>query len=238
MSTLSGAQGRTRPYKALVFDFDGTLSRLTLDFENMRQEVMRVARRHLPDAPDNKGRLLLEWLQELALELNSRDKPTAASLLLREAHQRIREIEVLTAQNGDLFPFTRPLLSTLQKCGVKTAIVTRNCKPALLAAFPDVLLHASHVLTRDDVSKVKPDPEHLGHALQLLDCSAEDALMVGDHPLDIATGRNVGADSAGVASGRIPLMELEAAGACHVAQDCLELCRELSRQGLLPYFRL
>jgi phosphoglycolate phosphatase len=44
----------------------------------------------------------------------------------------------------------------------------------------------------------------------------DEALVVGDTPLDIAAAKGVGAVSVGVASGRYDMDELSAAGADHV----------------------
>ncbi len=225
---------RRSPYQALVFDFDGTLAALTLDFLRMRQEILALAVEFLPQAVEPNGTPVLEWLDDLAGELQRIGRPAAASELLLRGHAHIRNLEVEAALAGELFPFTRDLLGALQRGGIPTAIITRNCRPALDTAFPDALSLAGCLLTRDDVRRVKPHPEHLGSALAFLACPPGQALMVGDHPLDIRTGQNSGVDSAGVASGRMSQAELQAAGACHVAPDCLALCRDLVEQGLLP----
>jgi len=225
---------RRRPYRAVVFDFDGTLALLNLDFESMRTAVVQLAQEFSLTPAPHEGTPLLEWLHETASRLEGGRNGAAGSRLLQQADGLIREMEVLAARQGELFGFTRPLLCSLRRAGVRTAIITRNCTPALQTTFPDALEHTFTVLTRDDVGQVKPHPEHLGSALRHLGCAPEEALMVGDHPIDMATGHNAGTDSAGVSSGRMSQEELTAAGACHVARDALDLCRDLSRKGLLP----
>ena len=54
------------------------------------------------------------------------------------------------------------------------------------------------LLTRDDVEKVKPDPQHLLDALSMLDSEPEKALMVGDHMMDILAGKRAGTRTAAV----------------------------------------
>jgi len=91
---------------------------------------------------------------------------------------------------------------------VACGIITRNCRQAVLRVFPDAETVVGVVLTRDDAPHVKPDPRHLLAALDILGASPERSLMVGDHPMDVATGKAAGTLTAGVASGRIDLAEL------------------------------
>lgn len=233
-SSSANTPSATRRYRAVVFDFDGTLAHLNLDFERMRSGVAELALEFSLSPAPHDGAPLLEWLQETAKKLEQHAEATQAEQLLKRAHELIRDMEVEAATKGGLFSFTRPLLTALRRAKTPVGIITRNCSPALQTVFPDVLDYADCVLTRDDVSRVKPSPEHLGQALAELQCSSDGALMVGDHPIDMATGRNAGVRSAGVASGRVSMEDLAAAGAQHVARDSLALCKELSRKGLLP----
>lgn len=238
IASTASSNMRRRPYKAVVFDFDGTLALLNLDFERMRAAVAQLAREFSLSPAPHAGAPLLEWLHDTAGKLEERSDKGSGTELLSRADALIRDMEVEAARKGELFSFTRPLLTSLRRAGLGTAIITRNCTPALLTSFPDALEYTSILLTRDDVNQVKPNPEHLQAALEHLQCPAQDALMVGDHPLDIATAHNADADSAGVSSGRISQEELAEAGATHVARDSLALCKELSRKGLLPLLRI
>ena len=81
------------------------------------------------------------------------------------------------------------------------------------------------VLTRDEAAYVKPDPRHLLDALAVLGAAPERSLMVGDHPMDLATGKAAGTLTAGVASGRVSLADLQRAGADYLAEDIGELVK-------------
>lgn len=225
-------------YRAVVFDFDGTLATLTLDFARMQQNVVATVATFFPHPPAPPGIPMLEWVEQLAQELlnsNASDGHAMAAALRNAANATsIREVEVEAAANGGLFPYTRPLLAALRNAGIGVGVITRNCAPALAVAFPDAADYVDVMLTRDDVTRVKPDPAHLGAALERMQCPPGAALMVGDHPMDIETGRLMGTHSAGVASGRINTETLADAGADYVATDCLALCKGLADQGLLP----
>jgi phosphoglycolate phosphatase len=84
------------------------------------------------------------------------------------------------------------------------------------------------------VARFKPDPLHLTVALDRLGTPHDQGIIIGDHPLDIATGKAAGAMTGGVASGNTPLAELETAGADLVAPDAWLLLGLLGERGLLP----
>ncbi|BFR48820.1 HAD family hydrolase [Nitratidesulfovibrio sp. HK-II] len=216
--------------RAVVFDFDGTLAVPTLDFGVMRRAVAEAMAAHLtpPERPDLP---VMEWIAHTARLLEERS-PVGASALHAEAHAAIRRVEVQAAARGSLFPFTRPMLAALAAMGVPVAIVTRNCPEAVRAVFPDVDALCPCLLTRDDVPSVKPDPDHLLRALDGIGRAPGEALMVGDHPMDIVTGRRAGTLTAGVASGESPADALHAAGADMVADHCGDLMARLGLSGM------
>ncbi|MCX7817366.1 MAG: HAD hydrolase-like protein, partial [Syntrophales bacterium] len=69
---------------------------------------------------------------------------------------------------------------------------------------------------------VKPDPEHLMIALNVLDILPPQAVVVGDHPIDILLGQRVGTVTVGVLTGSSTYGELVAAGA-HFIIERVEL---------------
>ncbi len=213
---------RQRKINAVVFDFDGTLAHLVLDFEAMKRQVADIAARWLPMRPKPDGLPALEWIEVLRREVETVSPGNGAAFFLA-AHADVQAMEVKAAAHGGLFPFTRDMLAQLSRRGVGTAIITRNCSAAVAMVFPDAADYCRAVLAREAVPRVKPDPGHLLAALDLLQASPGEALMVGDHPLDVETGRLAGTRTAGVASGRMSQEELARAGADHTAADAREL---------------
>ena len=213
------AEYRKKGITALVFDFDGTLAVPTLDFTVMRREALTALARHEP-VPDRPDLPTMELLALVGTETEAAKTGTAAAL------EAIRNVEIEAAQRGSLFPFVRPMLARLKELGLAMSIVTRNCPEAVTAVFPDVA-DFGPVLTRDDVPRVKPDPIHLAAALARLDVSPRNALMIGDHVMDIDVGKRVNTFTAGVASGEHSVARLAAANPDYVAKDGGELMRLL-----------
>lgn len=231
--------GETMPemerIEALVFDFDGTLAELTLDFALMRRRVSALVQGLLEeeDLSCPPGTPALEWLDQMAEDIRGEDPDLALEMASR-GRLVITAMEMDAARDGRLFPFTRELLADLAARGLKLGVVTRNCTAAVRAVFPDLARYCPVVLAREDVARVKPHPDHLTAALARLKAAPARALMIGDHPLDIEAARRAGTLSAGVASGAADLARLSEAGPDFVARDCRELAELLAARGLLP----
>lgn len=183
---------------AVIFDLDGTLVQLTINFDQMRAEVLAIAARYVVEIDARRqGLLTLELIADVTAELNRRS-PQQAARFEAEANATIEAIELGAAQQADLFPGVPELLVGLRDCGLKLGIITRNCRAATGAVLESLGPLMDVVLTRDDVPVVKPDPLHLRRALEALGVRGERTLMVGDHPLDVVTGKAVGALTAGI----------------------------------------
>lgn len=224
---------RNEPLRALVFDFDGTLAVLNLDFALMKRRLAALAEVFLEEAVSPDGLPALEWVDHLAglvLARSGRD-------LSLEFHTRCRflimDMEIKAATQGRLFPSTRPMLAALRGRGLRTAVVTRNCGPAVSTVFPDIMDSVDCLVARESAPRVKPDPAHLLAALDRLGAAPGEALMVGDHPMDVLVGQRAGTVTAAVASGRLSLDELREPGPDFLAKDCASLVDMLIEQGLL-----
>ncbi|MEM5788539.1 MAG: HAD-IA family hydrolase, partial [Syntrophobacteraceae bacterium] len=145
----------------------------------------------------------------------------------------IEALEMEAALKGCLFSFPRPLLRDLLHRNLRVAIITRNCDSAVRRVFPDIADYCHSFLARDHVPSPKPDPAHLISALKAINACSGAALMVGDHPIDIQTGKAAGTLTAGVSSGNASREDLLLAGADWVACDCEELMGILTESGAL-----
>jgi HAD superfamily hydrolase (TIGR01509 family) len=79
------------------------------------------------------------------------------------------------------------------------------------------------IVRRDDVSRIKPDPEPLVLALSRLELDSQDVLHVGDTPLDVRAGLAAGLPTIGVLTGAGTEAQLRDAGAAHVLGSIAEL---------------
>lgn len=182
--------------RAVLFDFDGTLVQQRVDFALMRRTVYDLARAYGVDpAPWSTG-FILEAAAAMADHLGGE----AGAEFAAAAKQAIIDVELAGASEARALPGVPAMLRELPARGYRVAIVTRNCRPAVLRVLAEQSLAFDLLLTRDDVAHVKPDPRHLQAALEQFGLSGAQALMVGDHPTDVQVGKAVSAATVGVLS--------------------------------------
>jgi phosphoglycolate phosphatase len=176
--------------RAVLFDLDGTLIETHIDFTAMTAEMLSLAGE--AGVPDDvtEGKDILSLVAAAAEDVSTRggDGPG----LRREAFARLEALEVIGCSRPTLLPGTRELLLALRDQGMKIGVVTRNCRLVSEKLLGQFDLPHDVLLTRDDVERTKPHPEHLWAALTHLEVLAADAAMVGDHWMDMEAGHRAG----------------------------------------------
>ena len=214
--------------QAIIFDFDGTLAVLNIDFSAMREGVFDLMKGYDVREESIKERYLLEIIDEVYQILWKKNPPSAEEFY-QEAHQILYEIEMKAAENGRLISGIEATLKSLMRKGTKVGIITRNCEDAVRKVFPDIDDFCDVFVSRNSVKKVKPHPDHLIYVMESLKIPGEKVVMVGDHIIDIEAGKRVGINTIGVLTGRTKKEEFENAGADYVLRDASEI-RELLEQ--------
>ena len=217
--------------KAFIFDFDGTLAVLNIDFSFMRGKVFDLMKRYGVSEELVEERYLLEIIDEVYQILWTKD-PSGAEDFYQKAHQILHEIEMKAAEKGSLIPGTEATLRSLRKKEIKVGIITRNCEDAVRKVFPNIDEYCDVFVSRNSVKKVKPHPDHLTYAMESLKTSGEESMMVGDHIIDIQAGKRVGMKTIGVLTGRINKEEFEKAGADYILRDASEVLGLLEQQEI------
>jgi HAD superfamily hydrolase (TIGR01509 family) len=165
--------------------------------------------------------------------------------LLRETGHRLTapEVERLQRRHAEAYlcqvkqvrplPGARELVDYLTQAGVPWAIATSGRRetagPALevLRLKPDV-----PVITPDQVSHAKPDPDLFLAAAERLKVSASASIVVGDSVWDLLAARRSRALGVGLLSGGYGQDELQVAGAYRVHEDPADLLRHLDEVGV------
>ena len=217
-------EGLLNKIKAVIFDFDGTLAVLNIDFSFMKEQVFDVMKRFGVTEESISETYLLEIINEVSQRLLEK-KPAAAERFYEEAHGILHTIELMAAEEGRLLPGATATLERLRSRGMKIGIVTRNCEDAVRKVFPGIDHFCDVFVSRNSTKKVKPHPDHLTSVMKALNVSGEEAVMVGDHTIDIQAGKRVGMMTIGVLTGRIGRGEFERAGADYVLREASEVCR-------------
>jgi phosphoglycolate phosphatase len=218
------------PFEAILFDYDGTLAVLNLDFAAMRQQLhtFTIAQGIAPQ--ELHGLDILEmlawatgWLRQHA--------PEQADGYARNAEQLIQDMEVEAARSSGLLPGVLELLAVLRQEQIGVGIVTRNCDAAVRLTFPHIDTYCQAFMPRNRVTQVKPHPAHLQATLDCLATTPDRAIMVGDGAMDIQAGKALGMFSIGVLSGNSSRAKLLAHGADLVLASVVDLLPYIAPQS-------
>ena len=212
--------------QAIIFDFDGTLAVLNIDFSAMREGVFDLMKSYDVREESIKERYLLEIIDEVYQILWKKNPPSAEEFY-QEAHQILYEIEMKAAEHGRLISGIEATLNSLMRKGIKVGIITRNCEDAVRKVFTDIDDFCDVFVSRNSVKKVKPHPDHLTYVMKSLEISGEEAVMVGDHIIDVQAGKRVGMKTVGVLTGRTKKEEFEKAGADYILREASKVCELL-----------
>ena len=216
---------------AFLFDLDGTLVdsvyqhvlawREALEQAGIDLSVWRIHRR----IGMSGGLFVNALLRETGRQVTA-EEATRIQRLHAEAYARqVRQVRPL--------PGARELLNYLSQAKVPWAIATsgrlETAKPALETLG---LRSEVPVITRDQVSYAKPDPDLFLAAAQRLRVSISASVVVGDSVWDLLAARRARALGVGLLSGGYGQDELERAGAYRVYQDPADLLRHLDEVGV------
>ena len=182
---------------AVLFDMDGTLVETNIDFPLMRREMAALGAKHGIASDDIAGLDILAAVELIESRLRDRASDEDALLARREAFEKLEIIELVHAEDASEIDGAREVLRALRDVGIRTAIVTRNCRTAVEIALEITGISADALLTRDDVARAKPHPDHLHAALSMLNAAPESAVTIGDHWMDVQGGKAAGTRTIG-----------------------------------------
>ncbi|UPM43010.1 HAD family hydrolase [Halocatena salina] len=162
-------------YDAIVYDLDGTLVDLAVDWDAVAQEGAELLE---AEGVDTDGTDLWEML-DLADDIDARDS----------IERTISEHECRGAERSTRLPTAAELPRS-----VPVAVCSLNCERACRLALEhhDIATHIETVIGRDTVVTRKPDPEPLLAAVRGLDKTPEKTLFVGDSRRDELTADRAG----------------------------------------------
>ena len=190
----------TNPFegmRAVLFDMDGTLVETDIDFPLMKREMLALGERYGIPASELQGLDILGVVDGVAARLQEQGRATEADRVRQEAFDRLEAIELVHCRDARPIPGATELLHALREAGLKVGIVTRNCRSGVRLSLERTGISADVLLTRDDVIRTKPHPDHLHQALETLGVRPEEAVMVGDHWMDIQGGKAAGTRTIG-----------------------------------------
>ncbi|HLE30336.1 MAG TPA: HAD-IA family hydrolase [Anaerolineales bacterium] len=185
--------------RAVIFDVDGTLVD-SLEAYHVVAEMAAVPH----------GILVTREAVRHALNTNRMfwdlilppDQPDREGLIHRLKEEAVRQWPEVLRAHGRVFPGLRETLETLRARGAQLGIVTGSREGVFQPLRENGLLgFFGAVVTGKDVRRRKPDPEGLLKCVATLGVRPDEAVYVGDTPLDVQASRAAGLASAAVLTG-------------------------------------
>jgi HAD superfamily hydrolase (TIGR01509 family) len=177
-----------KQYQAYLFDWDGTLCQTLQVWLDILRSHYNKYDLHPTDA--QIAALFGDWRAAEKLGLDAKSTDTFIAELEEISHAAI--------QKAPLYPQARETLQALQADGSKKlALVTSSIRKTIdtVLEHHNILEYFQSVVTGDDVTSHKPDPESLRFAAQQLGVDISDCVMIGDSDKDMLAAKNAGCDS-------------------------------------------
>ncbi len=217
----------TLRYRAVLFDLDGTL----VDSYSALTEAVNHARRThgLHELGSAHIREMVgegvERLLQKAFERTEISDSIMEAFVTRYDDICCGESRVLEDVDGTL--------RQLAELGVLMAVCTN--KPTVFSKkildFLDLSHYFRAIVGPDAAGARKPEARHLAVTLAATECLREEALFVGDMPLDVHAARNSGIDVAVVATGSSTREQLTACGPDHFLERFSDLLKIVRREA-------
>ena len=226
-------------YTTYLFDFDYTLADSSRGIVLCFRHVLE--RNAYTDVTDDAIRRTIGKTLEESFSILTGETDPARLADFKQQYRK--EADVHMTPNTRLFPETLRVLRTLKERGAKIGIISTKYRfrihdtmdQHLPADFLDI------VVGGEDVTRAKPDPEGLLHAITELGVEKKDVLYIGDSTVDAETAQAAGVDLAGVTHGVTTADELAAYPHRRIMDSLTELLaprRIAVRQIILLFFLL
>ncbi|MEA2502262.1 MAG: hypothetical protein QOD01_2373 [Actinomycetota bacterium] len=220
---------RTPTPRALLLDLDGTIAdTLPHIFEAYRHAVAPWVERPPTDAE------VEATFGPAERECIARMVPGAS---LDEAERRFHAFyEAELGDNVKVVEGIAEVIDHARSLGWRVGVFTGKGRRSARFTLEELGLldRIEHLVTSDDVTRPKPDPEGVFQASEALGVPVGNILLAGDSPADVRAGRDAGARTAAVLWAAYQPERLRAAGAdfvCERVEDLVSAVQALNSSG-------
>jgi len=210
--------------KAIIFDLDGTIIRMTVDFVTMKKRLLeRLGKEALPSGLLDPSDSMVDNLARVRAHFQSLGRSDYYSKLEREVNELMAEVEMLNVHKTEAIHGAQEAIEYARRRGLKIGLLTRGSRRYALAALQAAHIGNifDHAICRDDFpeSDAKPNGKALERMAAALGVSPRETLLVGDHLIDLSCARSGGAQFVGVLTGIYDKEKWEKVGCPFVIED-------------------
>lgn len=191
--------------QAVLFDLDGTLAETNIDFAKLREATLQLIAEYGVDTQPLQSLDVLGAVERAVGQLCAVGRPQEAEELRKRAHARLQAMEMAFCSSPRPVPGVYDLLNALRARGTRIGIITRNDRQVSLRTLEHLRIPFDLLVSRDDVQKVKPHPQHILIALQEWQLAPERCVVVGDYWMDVEAGRAAGCRTVGIWRRDVPI---------------------------------
>lgn len=189
--------------KAVLFDLDGTLinsNDLTLkSFQSTYKEIMNLE--------PSEEEIRMNFGRPLHMIFKDYDENRIDEMITfyRKVNLELHDKECKE------FVGVKEMLEELKSQGIKLGVVTSKKRDMAErgAKLMGIFKYFDAFITPESTNKHKPEGEPVLKACSEIEVDVKEAMMVGDSPYDILSGKNAGTKTCGVTYTALPLYKLE-----------------------------
>lgn len=209
----------SRPYRLVIFDWEGTLSDTLGPVLNL---IANEARRmHFGALDINTARQSIVFGLPLAL------KKLFPNLSLHQHEQLLQSVQQALAMHASdvcLIPGAFDVIKRINQAGISLAVATNKGQQSLMRALQVTDLNEFFPVTRcAGQTPAKPCPQMLEEIMDAYGMLPFETLMVGDSVVDIEMAAFAKVDAVGVSFDHMLTNELREAGAKEVFDEYRQL---------------
>jgi len=140
---------------------------------------------------------------------------------------RMKILEKLR-KNINYTPCAKDILQFLKSRGKILILATSSNKSSLYEEIPHLIDLFDRIVTSDDVTNSKPDPEIYEKAVKGF--NKDESIVIEDSPYGIIAAKKAGLKCIGVLGGYRSVEDLKKAGADYIVKDLCELYDKISKE--------
>ena len=202
---------------SILFDFDGTL----VDTMKVIEIVVKKGMERLGSKLDEAK--MMELITSLELSDNKvlKNTPKGGKLIYFKLFHYLGRFLGLSKVKSFIFmlyclinvpknyKYAKPfegvseMILKLQNEGILLGIVTSARKKDIDRLFKDYISIFNVIITREMVSNIKPSPEGILKAMEILKSNPEKTVYIGDFPHDVMAAKGAGINSIAVLTGSV-----------------------------------